>query len=198
VPERQVSNPLALAVLAWLLLEPMHPYELGRRLTETGQDRNIKFNRGSLYMVVRQLEKAGFVAASEPVKDTARPERTVYALTPSGRTELFDWLRALVTDPQREYPQFGVALSLLSVLDPIEAAGLLERRRSALGGQIAECRTILREAQQADVAWVFLIEEEYRLSQLQAEHRFVGRLISSLEDPAYVRDWNQFVEGKMR
>ena len=36
---RKVSNPLALAVLAWLLMGPMHPYELGRRLQETGQDK---------------------------------------------------------------------------------------------------------------------------------------------------------------
>ena len=42
VSKRKVSNPLALAVMAWLLTAPMHPYELGRRLRETGKDRNIK------------------------------------------------------------------------------------------------------------------------------------------------------------
>ena len=57
---RKVANPLALAVLAWLMTGPMHPYELGRRLQETGMDRSVKFNRGSLYMVVEQLRKAGF------------------------------------------------------------------------------------------------------------------------------------------
>ena len=55
MPERRkVGNPLALAVLAELLMGPMHPYEIGRRLTEHGKDRNIKYNRGSLYMVVEQ------------------------------------------------------------------------------------------------------------------------------------------------
>ena len=39
---RKVANPLALAVLAYLLAEPMHPYELGRRLKQHGKDRNIK------------------------------------------------------------------------------------------------------------------------------------------------------------
>ena len=39
---RKVSNPLALAVLAHLVMGPMHPYELGKQLKDTGKDRNIK------------------------------------------------------------------------------------------------------------------------------------------------------------
>src|ERR1700716_2805905 len=109
-------------------MEPMHPYELGRRLTETGKDRDIKYNRGSLYMVVEQLNKAGFIAAQETVRDTQRPERTVYALTDAGRAELHDWMRELVAKPQHEYPQFGVALSLLAVLAPNESVELLGQR----------------------------------------------------------------------
>src|SRR4029453_4531019 len=112
-PRRKVANPLALAVLAYLLAEPMHPYELGRRLTQHGKDRNIRYNRGSLYMVVEQLRKAGFINEHETVRDTQRPERTLSALTDAGREELFDWMRELVASPQHEYPQFGVALSLL-------------------------------------------------------------------------------------
>ena len=123
--KRKVANPLALAVLAWLLTGPMHPYELGRRLQETGQDKQIKYNRSSLYMVVEQLAKAGFVVEQETVRDTPRPERTVYSLTPEGRSEMYDWMRDLLADPQHEYPQFGVALSLLSVVSPDEAAKLL-------------------------------------------------------------------------
>ena len=117
---RKVSNPLALAVLAELFAQPMHPYEMGRRLKEQGKDRDIKYNRGSLYMVVEQLTKAGFIAEHETVRDTQRPERTIYAITDAGRTELYDWMRELVATPVHEYPSFGVALSLLTVLPPEE------------------------------------------------------------------------------
>ena len=81
---RTVANPLALAVLAELLMGPIHPYEIGRRLKEHGKDRNIKYNRGSLYMVVEQLRKAGFITGQESVRDTPRPERTVGSLAPGG------------------------------------------------------------------------------------------------------------------
>ena len=60
--KRKVSNLLALAVLSYLTQGPMHPYELGRTLRDHGDERSIKFNHGSLYMVVQQLDRAGFVA----------------------------------------------------------------------------------------------------------------------------------------
>ncbi|MGW5363529.1 PadR family transcriptional regulator [Actinopolymorpha pittospori] len=188
---RKVTNPLGLAVLAWLLVGPMHPYELGRRLQESGKDRTIKYNRGSLYMVVEQLRKAGYVAAQETLRDTQRPERTVYALTDEGRHELYDWLGELVAEPRREYPQFGVALSLLSVLAPAEAVALLTRRLAVLAGEIEETTTAMRSATDAGLAWVFLIEEEYRLAMWEAEARFVTKLVQSLEQPDYIRAWQE-------
>ncbi|MFE3448070.1 PadR family transcriptional regulator [Nonomuraea sp. NPDC059194] len=187
---RKVSNPLALAVLAFLLMEPMHPYELGRRLQETEKDRSFKYNRGSLYMVVKQLAKAGFIVERETVRDTERPERTLYALTDEGRHELYDWLGELVARPVEEYPYFGVALSLLSVLNPAEAADLLRRRTTALEAQTREIGESVRAATDGGVAWVFLVEEEYRLAVLEAELRFVTRLIESLQQPDYIKTWH--------
>lgn len=188
---RKVANPLALAVLAELLMGPLHPYEIGRRLKEHGKDRNIKYNRGSLYMVVEQLKKAGFVAEQETVRDTQRPERTVYALTDEGRDELYDWMRELVAQPRHEYPEFGVALSLLSVLSPTEAVELLRQRLAALADEIDEIRGSVQTAVDAGVAWVFLVEEDYRLALVDAESRFVTGLIESLEQPEYVRAWQE-------
>ena len=192
---RKVGNPLALAVLAELLLGPQHPYEIGRRLKEHGKDRNIKYNRGSLYMVVEQLRKAGFVSGQETVRDTPRPERTVYALTDAGREEFYDWMRELVAEPVHEYPQFGVALSLLSVIAPAEAAELLRRRLAALAEEAGEIRATVKGAADNGVLWVFLVEEEYRLALVEAESRFVTGLIESLEQPDYIRAWQEFFEA---
>ncbi|MFI0355548.1 PadR family transcriptional regulator [Actinomadura sp. 9N407] len=186
-----MANPLGLAVLAFLLWEPMHPYELGRRLKETDKQRSFKYSRGSLYMVVNQLKKAGFIVEQETVRDTQRPERTVYALTEEGRGELYDWLRELVAEPQEEYPRFGVALSFLSVLPPDEAVELLGRRLETLDAAAEETRAGIKAATDQGLAWVFLVEEEYRLTVLDAERRFVGRLVESLKEPEYLRQWQQ-------
>lgn len=193
---RKVSNPLALAVLAFLAERPMHPYELGRLLRERGKDRNIKFNHGSLYMVVDQLVRAGFITARETVRDTLRPERTVYALTDPGRTELHDWMHDLVSVPREEYPQFGVALSLLGVLTPDQATRLLRQRLDTLTDQVAEVRDLVKGAVDGGLHPIFLVEEDYRLTLLEAERSFVSDLLDAIADPEFVRPWREFHEEK--
>jgi DNA-binding PadR family transcriptional regulator len=192
--KRKVGNLLALAVLSSLSQQPMHPYELGRTLRERGDARSIKFNHGSLYMVVQQLAKAGFVTERETSRDGQRPERTVYALTDAGRDELRDWLRELVEQPQHEYPAFVAALSLIAALPPGEVLGLLCTRLERIARQQAEARALIDTSLADGVPGLFLIEEEYRLAVLEAESAFVGRLIERIADPAtdWIRGWADF------
>ena len=181
--KRKVSNLLALAVLSYLTQRPMHPYELGRTLRDHGDERSIKFNHGSLYMVVQQLERAGFITEQETSREGQRPERTVYALTAAGRDELHDWLRELVEEPQHEYPHFVAALSLIAALPPSEVLTLLRRRLTRLAEQRAEIRAIIDDTLAQGVPGLFLIEEEYRLTLLDAESSFVERFIGQITDP---------------
>src|SRR3712207_2487524 len=165
---RKVNNLLALAVLSYLTDGPKHPYELGRLLRKHGDDRSIKFNHGSLYMVVRQLAKAGFIVEQKTTREGQRPERTAYALTDAGRKELRDWLRELVEEPQHEYPQFVAALSLIAALPPGEVVELLGRRLGRLAEQRAEIRNLIDSTLAGSVPPLFLVEEEYRLAPSDA------------------------------
>jgi DNA-binding PadR family transcriptional regulator len=181
--KRKVGNLLALAVLAYLTRAPMHPYELSRTLRDNGDARSIKFNHGSLYMVVQQLARAGFIAEVETSREGQRPERTVYALTDAGRDELRDWMRELVEEPQHEYPHFVAALSLIGALPPGEVVELLRRRLNRLAGQRVEIRTLIDAALAEGVHPLFLVEEEYRLALLDAESSFVEQFIDQITRP---------------
>ena len=180
---RKVANLLALAVLAYLTRQPMHPYQLGRALRDHDDARSIKYNQGSLYMVFEQLAKAGFIVAQETTREGSRPERTVYALTDAGRRELHDWLRELVAEPKHEYPQFVAALSLIGALPPGEAVELLGRRLGRLAEQRAEARDRIDGTLATGVHPLFLVEEDYRLALLDAESGFVDQLIDLITDP---------------
>jgi DNA-binding PadR family transcriptional regulator len=191
---RKVGNLLALAVLAYLTQEPMHPYELGRTLRDHGDARSIKFNQGSLYMVVQQLAKAGFIVERETTRDGQRPERTVYALSDAGRHELRDWLRELVELPEHEYPQFVAALSLIATLPPTEVVELLGRRLRRLAEQRAETRNLIDGTLAGGVHPLFLVEEDYRLALLDTESLFVEQLIERIDHPdtGWSRLWGEF------
>src|SRR5215218_1348471 len=183
MPPRRVRNLIALAVLSYLSRQPMHPYELGRTLRKNADERSIKFNHGSLYMVVGQLEKAGFVVAQQSGREGRRPERTVYAITDAGRAELHDWLRELVEVPQHEYPSFVAALSLIGALGPDEAVALLRRRLERLSEQRAEIRELIDRTLAEGVHPLFLVEEDYRIALLDADAAFVRDLIGRITDP---------------
>jgi DNA-binding PadR family transcriptional regulator len=192
--KRKVGNLLALAVLSYLSQQPMHPYELARTLREHGDDRSIKFNHGSLYMVVQQLAKAGFITEVETSRDGQRPERTVYALTEAGRAEFQDWLRDLVAEPVHEYPQFVAALSLVAALPPSEVVGLLQQRLDRLATERAQIRDLIDSSLAQGVPELFLIEEEYRLALLGAETAFAQAFIEKITDPqsGWASMWAQF------
>ncbi len=192
--KRKVGNLLALAVLSYLVQRPMHPYELSRTLRDNGDARSIKFNHGTLYMVVQQLEKAGFIAAQETNREGQRPERTVYALTEAGRHELRDWLRDLVGEPEHEYPSFVAALSLIGALPPSQVLPQLRHRLQRLSEDAAEIRRLIDTALAQEVPELFLVEEQYRLALNAAESAFVNSLIDRILDPAngWGRMWAEF------
>lgn len=194
---RKVGNLLALAVLSYLSREPMHPYQMAQTLREHGDGRSIKFNQGSLYMVVGQLAKAGFVVVQETTRSGQRPERTVYALTDAGRAELHAWLRELIEEPKHEYPHFVAALSLIGALPPDEAVELLRRRVRRLAEQRQENRDLVDATVAQGVHPLFLVEEEYRLALLDAELRFVEDLVGRVTDPqtGWAQLWAQLHGG---
>ena len=192
--KRKVGNLLGLAVLSYLVQRPLHPYELSRTLRDNGDARSIRFNHGSLYMVVAQLAKAGFITEVETSREGQRPERTVYALTDAGRQELRDWLRELIEEPEHEYPHFVAALSLIAVLPPSEVLELLRRRLVRLAAQRTETQALIDNSLSRGVPGLFLVEEEYRLALLSAESSFIDGFIARITDleAGWGRQWAEF------
>jgi DNA-binding PadR family transcriptional regulator len=192
--QRKVGNLLALAVMSYLSQQPMHPYELGRTLRDHGDARSIKFNHGSLYMVVGQLAKAGYITELETGRAGQRPERTIYALTEAGRAEFRTWLAELVAEPQHEYPHFVAALSLIAAMPPDEAVRLLRQRLDRLRQARAEIGGLIETSIAQGVPELFLVEEEYRLALLDAETSFVEGFIGKITDPktGWAPEWAEF------
>lgn len=175
-----LHNPLALTVLAFLMERPMHPYEIGKLLKQRNTDRNIGYKHASLYMVVDQLTRAGYIRPVHTEREGQRPERTVYTPTENGEHRLREHLRDMVAMPGKEYRQFEAALSLIVVLRPEEVPALLEQRHHALAEQAAQQHAVLDTARDVDA--LFLIEYHYRLELIEAEQRFIDRFRDLIEN----------------
>ncbi len=190
---RKISNLLALSLLNLLIERPMYPYEMAATLRQRGKDEAIKINWGSLYTVVQNLEKYGFIEAVDVAREGRQPERTTYQITGAGRAELKDWLRELIGEPKREYTRFEAALGECAVLPPNELAGLLQRRLDALDAAIAQHETGL-EAAVTQIPRLFLIESEYHLALRRAEAEWIRELLKEFTDGSFpgIREWQHY------
>jgi DNA-binding PadR family transcriptional regulator len=190
---RKVSNLLALSLLTLLTERPMYPYEMASKLRERGKDNTIKINWGSFYTVVQNLEKHGFIEAVEVAREGRQPERTTYQITDTGRAELMDWMRELLSVPEREYTRFEAALADSAVLPPDELIDLLRRRLAALeeanGRAQAELATVSTQ-----IPRLFLIESEYYLAQRRAEEEWVRGLLKEFTGGTFpgLDAWRRF------
>jgi DNA-binding PadR family transcriptional regulator len=76
-----------LVILRLLMERDMHPYEVQQLVKERQMKHYIKLASGSLYYAFEQLEKQGFVEVTDVVRDTNRPDKTVYRITEDGKEE---------------------------------------------------------------------------------------------------------------
>jgi len=176
---RKVGNLLALYLLSLLAQQPMYPYEMAQMLRDRGKDKNFPINWGSLYTVVANLAKYGFIEEAGTVREGRQPERTTYQITADGLAELRDWMAELLSVPEDERSGFVAALSEAGILPPDEVIGLLTTRLESLDKENA--------AQQDDLkVWVerlpriLLIEAEYQLAMRVAQSRWLRGLLTEL------------------
>jgi DNA-binding PadR family transcriptional regulator len=159
---------LELAILGTLKDQPLHGYELKKRLVEAlGPFSSVSF--GSLYPALARLQRAGAVesseapaapAASAPIPMTgsiageaaafrARRPRTeprssrvrkVYRITSHGEA-LFVELLAADTSTVDDERSFSLKFAFCRYLAPEARLGLLERRRAHLVERLARYRS---------------------------------------------------------
>ena len=178
---RAISNPLALAVLSCLWERPMYPYEITTTLRERGKEDSIRLNFGSLYAVIKSLEKHGFIEEARFEREGNRPERTVYEITDSGRTETTDWLRELLETPAKEYPSIEAGLSLMAILPPAEVLGLLRNRAATLTADLHQRELLAASPELEGLPEIFTVEFDYKLALLRAERDFIAAFVDRLD-----------------
>ncbi len=175
-------GPLAIAVLGLLDERPRHPYDVAFTMQHRHMDEHIKLSMGTLYHVVDQLQRLGWVRPTETEREGRRPERTIYSVTPDGRRHLRDRLRELLAEPGREYSGFEAGLSFMHLLQREEAVALLRRRAEALREQVELWDYSLERLRDEGVTRLALIEcemiQDARRFQADWSLRIAGEIAS--------------------
>lgn len=175
----------ALTVLGLLVSGPRHTYEMHRMMIDYHKDFVTGLPR-SMYHSVERLLRDGHIEIVDTVREGGRPERTVYALTPGGRAELDTRLIRLLSVPDADSDLLVAALSFVGCLSAEAAAAALRARMAAL----APARDAMAAAvadRPAAVPRILLVEGEYAVARLTAEHDWVAGIVVDIESGAL--DW---------
>src|ERR1700689_3699798 len=139
---------------------------------------------GSLYTVVKNLAKHGFLEAVGTSRQGARPERTTFQITEAGRQEMLDWTRELLSTPEPEHPRFAAGLSVQMILSPDEVIDLLRTRLGRLEGTGAPRRAAIT-GHLKEIPRLFLVEEDYAVAMVEAEAAWVRALLEELPSGSF-------------
>jgi DNA-binding PadR family transcriptional regulator len=164
-------------VLALACEEPMHPYRMQTLIKQRGKDQiaNVA-QRNSVYQTIDALRRAGLIRIRGTSREDRRPERTTYEATEEGRRALGSWVRAGLSTPAREFPEFPAALSTLYGLEgPDDLRTLLETRIGSL-----ETRLVGLEKPVPGIPRLFLLEGEYMAAAVRAEIKWLRGVVADL------------------
>jgi DNA-binding PadR family transcriptional regulator len=177
---RNARSTLGLIVL-WQLFEgPKHVYGIQKQLERQGKDRVVNVRaRASLYQTLERLMRLRLVEVQETVRREGYPDRIVYAITDAGRETAREWLREMLRTTGKEYPEFIAAISILFGLAPDDARAQLEQRAESLATELADAQAQLKG--NPGLPRLFLLEEEYRQTVLEAELSWLRGVLADLE-----------------
>lgn len=176
--------PLGIAVLGFLIERPMHPYEMYQLAIAREESRLMAVNAGSLYRAVYALEAAGHIRAVSSDRDGARPERTIFEITNSGRDLLDGRIRQLLAEPQQEYTHFPVAVSEAHALSKDEVIRALGERLDRQRADLSTIADRIESLTARGVPRLYWIDVTLMHASLQAEIDWIERTIADLTSGA--------------
>ena len=172
--------PLGIAALGFLLERPMHPYEMYQLAVQRQEERLMAVSPGSLYRAVYALEEAGHVRTIGTDRDGARPERTTFEITESGREHLSARVRELLAVPVRDHALFPIAVSEAHALTKEDVIRALDERLVAQKADLAALNRRIDDLTARGVPRLYWIGATLQRASLQAEIDWVGRTIAEL------------------
>jgi DNA-binding PadR family transcriptional regulator len=185
-------SPLAMVLLALLAEAPMHAYRMQQLIKERGKDDIVNITqRNSVYQTIERLTRVGLITVQHTARDAGRPERTVYEITDAGRTTLRAWLRDMLAQPARDYPEFPAALAFLPMLPPSDVRIHLAERAEHLKTRIDEIDAGMRAANQMGLPRLFGVESEFERAIAVTELAFVTGLLADLDtgELSWTEEW---------
>jgi DNA-binding PadR family transcriptional regulator len=168
-----------LAILTLVAERPRHGYEIEQVLEQRGMREWTEVGFSSIYYLLKKLERDGLIGGR--LEEAQRgPARKVYHLTPAGGEALQRGVLEALSVPQHCYPSVMLGLGSLPAVPVPQAVDALRKYHATL----MERQTQLQETWSGQQPLPYFVDAifTYSLTLLEAEIKWVGDLITQLEE----------------
>lgn len=166
---------LKLLILGLLMEGERHPYEIQQQVKTRGIDCYVKYAKGSLYYAINQLEKGGMIEVTQVIRESNRPDKTMYRITKKGEAEFQELLLQEMRKPMQLTNPIYAALTFASHGDLAKMGEALATNIEEVQRQAALLESIL-EQQRARLDWGARTILLGAIEHLQAEVRWLERI----------------------
>ena len=116
----------AIIVLTLLDEEPRSGYDI-KQVVDERLDGIVEITTGTVYYTVKKLEQRGWLKGTVS-RQGKRPERRVFRITAEGRKALVQLVEHCLTEPDRPYSPFDVALYVSPLIRPEKLIAAVDHR----------------------------------------------------------------------
>jgi DNA-binding PadR family transcriptional regulator len=159
------------SILAVLSIGDCHGYQIRQEIeSRTGQTWQI--NIGQIYSTLDRLERDNLIVAEGPnIEGQIR-----YSITPEGKAEALEWLKAPVTQTTQIRHELAIKLALAVTLPGVDTELILQSQRISTLRNLQTLTTAKMNASEApsDLAWLLILDSQ--LFALEAELRWLDHV----------------------
>ncbi|MCL6458515.1 MAG: PadR family transcriptional regulator [Gorillibacterium sp.] len=161
---------MKLIILGLLMEEDAHPYEIRRKMTERKMNLYIKMQDGSLYYAIDQLHGEGCIDIVRVVRESNRPDRTVYHITEAGKQKFHQLMKEQFQYSPKMYHPINTVIAFSQFSDSEFIQKELIRcikQQVEFSEQLLQAYVIFRDVMPLAKQYLSLAGHRYGLMQIE-------------------------------
>ena len=180
---------IAFLVLGLIAEKPLNPYQIKKLLEKLAMNEVFPMSSSSIYAAINGLVKKKFVLGRK-AKQGNMPEKTIYSITKQGEEVLKKTLTAYLSDTEKIFSEFDIAITLACHLERDLALDTLMKHKLALEKEIAKRKRQYEAYREAGwMPYTGLIRRMHYIHKREAELKTIEELRRNIRID---KKWNYY------
>ncbi|MDD3169462.1 MAG: PadR family transcriptional regulator [Eubacteriales bacterium] len=184
-----MKSKTAFVLLGLLKEKPLNPYEIVKILDRLNISQWSPISASSVYMTIRTLEKKGYITGKKE-KNSAMPEKTIYSITPAGKSIFLKVLKQNMLEDVTNITSFNLSTLFICHLERLEVIHILKERAVRIKENDDATERAYNEYRKQSVPEYLLISLKHNMTFYKAELITVELMIEEVEKAT---EWNHYL-----